>query len=165
MLVKNISLEEAAFYDIIKQVFHLDFKKIYIYTQTRRNHHWCLKRCRGQTGSLSLKSLAMMALHSQAWVNTPFCREEWSSAHGRRAAWSSFCSVHSLCANEKCWKFSLGYVPAIAGQDRMSQCTEPLHQNTALELSLLGFKQQSPGQEDSPSSQFCRKMTQNDPER
>lgn len=75
----------------------------------------------------------------------------------------------ALCTRSALMKsvggFPLGYVPAIAGQDRMSQCTEPLHQNTALELSLLGFKQQSPGQEDSPSSQFCRKMTQNDPER
>ena len=81
MLVKNISLEETAFYDTIKQIFHLDLKNISIYAQTRRSCHGCLKRCGVQTGSLGLKSLAMMALHSRAWVNTPFCTEEWSGTH------------------------------------------------------------------------------------
>lgn len=38
MLVKNISLEEAAFYDIIKQVFHLDFKKnLYLYSNKEKS--------------------------------------------------------------------------------------------------------------------------------
>lgn len=83
MLVKHISLEETASYDTIKQIFHLDLKNICIYAQTRRSCHGCLKRCGVQTGSLGLKSPAMMALHSWAWVNTPFCTEEWSGTHGR----------------------------------------------------------------------------------
>lgn len=129
----------------------MTLKKFYIYTQTRRNHHWCLKRRRVQTGSLSLKSLAMMALHSQAWVNTPFCREKWSSTHGGRAAWSSFCSVPRLLLRESAGGFPLCCVPVIPERDRMSQRTELLHQNAALEPSLLGFKQRSPVKRTPPA--------------